>query len=207
MRFLAFEGLDGSGKSTLMKDLRGEFERRGLACVISREPGGTKLGTEIREMLLRVQGEAPVPRAEALLYQADRAQHVETVIRPALAAGRWVLSDRFAASSLAFQAGARALESQDIEWLNRFSTGGLQPDLYVLLDLSVEESRRRLAGRAGEADRFEREKEDFHEAVRQAYLKVAKADPARWLVLSAAATPSELKAQTVQALKERGWLD
>ncbi len=206
MRFLAFEGLDGSGKSTLISGLKKELETRGLAGVVSREPGGTTLGTEIRELLLRVKGEAPVPRAEALLYQADRAQHVETLIKPALASGKWVLSDRFAASSIAFQAGGRALDRESIDWLNRFSTGGLEPDLYILLDLPVEESLRRLHGR-GEADRFEREKKEFHEAVRTAYLELAGRDPKRWLTVSSTLSPAEILKQVLSALKERKWLD
>src|ERR1044072_576738 len=151
MRFLAFEGLDGSGKSTLMQGLKAEFNRRALAFAVTREPGGTKLGATIRDLVLRVEGEPPVPRAEALLYQADRAQNVETFIKPALARGQWVFSDRFAASSVAFQAGGRSIEAEEIAWLNAFSTAGLQPDLYVLLDLTVEESLKRM-NRRGEAD-------------------------------------------------------
>lgn len=205
MRFLAFEGLDGSGKSTLISGLKSELAKRGQDCVISREPGGTALGTEIRELLLRVKGEAPVPRAEALLYQADRAQHVETVIKPALKAGKWMLSDRFAASSIAFQAGGRALSREAIDWLNKFSTDNIKPDLYVLLDLPVEESLRRLEGR-GEADRFEREKKEFHESVRQAYLKIVSEDPKRWLVVSSTLQPAKILEEVMSGLKERGWL-
>lgn len=206
MRFIAFEGLDGSGKSTLIQGLKSEFEGRGLTYVVSREPGGTTLGAEVRQMLLRIDGEAPVPRAEALLYQADRAQHVDTLIRPALARGDWVLSDRFAASSVAFQAAGRALKREEIDWLNHFSTGGLEPDLYVLLDLSVEESLRRLRGRGQEADRFEREQSAFHESVRQAYLTMARARPEQWLVLSASEKPERLGAELLKHLKERRWL-
>ncbi|HMN69928.1 MAG TPA: dTMP kinase [Bdellovibrionales bacterium] len=206
MRFIAFEGLDGSGKSTLIHGLKAEFETRGQGYVISREPGGSELGVEIRQMLLRNLGPAPVPRAEALLYQADRAQHVDTVIRPALEQKKWVLSDRFAASSVAFQAGGRALSVPQIDWLNEFSTAGLKPDLYVLLDLTVEESMKRLAGRPGEADRFELESRDFHEKVRQAYLRMASAEPARWLVLPAADKPGDLRARLLGALKDRRWL-
>ena len=206
MHFLAFEGLDGAGKSTLIQGLKSELERLGMAAVVSREPGGTSLGQEIRQMLLRVQGEAPVARAEALLYQADRAQHVETLIRPALASGRWVLSDRFTASSVAFQGGGRDLSVAEVQWLNQFSTGGLKPDLFILLDLTVEESLRRLAGRATEADRFEREEKDFHERVRQGYLSLAKEEPSRWLVLNAAANPSELLQKLISDLKGRRWL-
>lgn len=207
MRFLAFEGLDGSGKSTLIQGLKSEFEKRGLAYVITREPGGSSLGTEIRHMLQRNDGEPPVARAEALLFQADRAQHVEKVIKPALAAKQWVLSDRFAASSVAFQAAGRDIKGEEIEWLNRFSTAGLQPDLYVLLDLTVEESAKRMNGRGLEADRFEREGKDFHQKVRDAYLRLAKGDAARWCVLSASETPEQLFAALLKELRGRKWLD
>ena len=170
MRFLAFEGLDGTGKSTLIQGLKREFDSRGQRYVITREPGGTTLGGDIRNMLLQVDGMTPVPRAEALLYQADRAQHVEMVIRPAIKEGRWVVTDRYAASSIAFQAKGRSMDRNAIEWLNKFSTGGLEPDMYVLLDLSVEESLKRMQMRGQEADRFEREEQEFHERVREAYL-------------------------------------
>jgi dTMP kinase len=206
MHFLAFEGLDGAGKSTLIRGLKAELEVQGLSVLVSREPGGTPMGRRVRELLLEVGSDHPVPRAEALLYQADRAQHVETVIRPALAEGTWVFSDRFAASSLAFQAGGRAIGEDQIRWLNEFSTGGLQPGLYVLLDLSVEESLRRLAGRPQEADRFEREDRAFHERVREAYLKLAAADPARWLVLNSSDKPDLLLNRLLDFLRARGWV-
>lgn len=205
-RFLAFEGLDGSGKSTLIKGLSAELKKCGVEFVVSREPGGTELGAEIRQMLLRVKGDAPVPRSEALLYQADRAQHVEKLIRPALNAKKWVISDRFAASSLAFQAEGRAIAKSEIEWLNRFSTAGLEPDLYVLLDLSVEESLSRLSRRGEEADRFEREAKEFHQKVRDAYLGLAKENPARWLVLSASEKPHELLEKLTLKLRSSAWL-
>jgi len=206
MRFLAFEGLDGSGKSTLIQGVRAELERQGLPFVLTREPGGTPIGDEIRQMLLRTEGDTPTPRAEALLYQAGRAHHVEKLIQPALQRGAWVISDRFAASSLAFQAGGRAISLSDIEWLNQFSTAGLQPDLYILLDLTVAESLRRMSGRAQEADRFEREKSDFHERVRQAYLQLAAKDPARWLVLDAGVAPEQLLMQLLTTLRGKKWL-
>lgn len=206
MPFLAFEGLDGSGKSTLINGLKSELEKRAVQFVITREPGGSELGDEIRALLLRVKGEAPVPRAEALLYQAGRAQHVERLIRPALAAGKWVLSDRFDASSVAFQGGGREVQRTQIDWLNDFSTGGLKPDLYLLLDLTVEESLRRLQGRAQEADRFEREAKEFHEKVRQKYLQLVAERPEKWLVLSAAHSPVELLKQLLRALQEKKWL-
>jgi len=205
MHFLAFEGLDGSGKSTLMNGLKAELTSRSIDYLQTREPGGTPLGDDIRALLLRDDADVPRARTEALLYQAGRAQHVETLIRPALAAGRWVLSDRFAASSVAFQAGGRAISRAQIEWLNTFSTDGLEPDLYVLLDLTVAESARRLQGRAGEGDRIEREAAEFHQRVRDAYLELARATPERWLVLDAAASAGELCANLVAALVGRGW--
>lgn len=206
MRFIAFEGLDGSGKSTLMTGLKKELDRHGLRYVVTREPGGTPLGSSIRQLLLTTDGTPPTPRAEALLYQADRAQNVETLIKPALARGEWVISDRFAASSLAFQAGGRSIRESDVEYLNAFSTDGLEPDLYVLLDLTTEESARRLRSRGEPADRFEREKADFHERVRQEYLKLAARQPSRWLTLDASVDASSLVAALSSALKERGWL-
>lgn len=189
-----------------MQGLKRELEKRGLGFVISREPGGTALGEEVRRLLLKVDGQAPVPRAEALLYQADRAQHVETLIKPALKEGKWVISDRFAASSIAFQTGGRAIEPAAITWLNEFSTGGLKPDLYVLLDLTVEESLNRLSRRGEDIDRFEREKADFHERVRQSYLTMAKAAPQDWLILNAAEKPEALLEKLIAALKGKTWL-
>lgn len=206
MPFLAFEGLDGSGKSTLINGLKAEIEKRGIPFVITREPGGTGLGDEIRQLLLRVKGEAPVPRAEALLYQAGRAQHVEQLIRPALREKKWVLSDRFDASSVAFQGGGREISRAQIEWLNDFSTAGVKPDLNVLLDLTVDETLKRLAGRGQEPDRFEREAKEFHEKVRQVYLSMATERPKEWLVLSAAETQSVLLQKLIQALKDKKWL-
>ncbi|MGE4131207.1 MAG: dTMP kinase [Bdellovibrionales bacterium] len=206
MRFVAFEGLDGAGKSTLIHGLKQELEARRLQAVMTREPGGSGLGDEIRELLLRVDGEAPVPRAEALLYQAVRAQHVEKLIRPSLKDGKWVLCDRFAASSLAFQGGGRSIQTEDIRWLNHFSTTGLEPDLYILLDLPVDESIRRLVKREQDRDRFEREKKDFHERVRATFLSEASRDAARWLVLNAEQGPEVLLKTVLQYLESKKWL-
>jgi len=206
MRFLAFEGLDGSGKSTLIQGLKLELERRQIDFVSTFEPGGSPLGAEIRQMLLRVKGDAPVPRAEALLYQAARAQHVETLIRPALQAQKWVLSDRFDASSIAFQAAGRSIQESEIEWLNAFAKAGVTPDLYILLDLPVQESLRRLNRRGEAADRFEREAQDFHERVRGAYLKMAQVQPEKWLVLSAVDSPERVLERVMEFLKVQKWL-
>jgi dTMP kinase len=206
MRFIAFEGVDGSGKSTLISGLKSELARRQIPFVATLEPGGSTLGQEIRQMLLRVKGEPPVPRAEALLYQAARAQHVETLIRPALKAGQWVLTDRFDASSVAFQSSGRNLKESDIHWLNQYATDGLKPDLYILLDLPVEESLKRLGRRGESADRFEREAQEFHERVRASYLKMAQANPEQWFQLSATEAPAAVLKRVVDELLRRQWL-
>lgn len=212
MAFLVFEGLDGSGKSSLMRALETELSKRGISFHQTREPGGTPLGEEVRHIILRKQmGTIPVPRAELLLYEVSRAQHVDEVIKPHLAQGEWVLSDRFSASSVAFQAGGREIEEKDVVMLNEFATGGLQPDLTILLDLSVEESRRRQAHRThqtGEtADRIESEKDSFHQRVRDSFLKQARESSHRWLVLDARSSTEEMLKILLQTLKERKWLD
>lgn len=204
MAFIAFEGLDGAGKSTLIQAFAQFLRDHDKECLLTREPGGSPLGEEVRQMLLRVQGDAPVPRAELLLYEAARAQHVDKVIRPALQAGQWILCDRFSASTVAFQNGGRGLPLAPIEWLNAFATDGCGPDLWVLLDLDVATAMRRMAGR--ELDRFEREKQDFHERVRQSYLNQAHQEPQRWLVLSAAESPQNLLDQLIARVREHGWL-
>lgn len=211
MRFLVFEGLDGSGKSSLMAALEAELAKRSVSFARTREPGGTPLGDEIRNMILRTDGPAPTSRAELLLYEASRAQHVEEVIRPKLAQGIWVLCDRFAASSVAFQGGGREISEKDVHALNDFATGGLQADLTILLDLSVEESRKRRQGRGAQTgeseDRIESEADSFHEKVRQSFLKQARENASSWLVLDAKETPATLFQQLLQALKERKILE
>lgn len=207
MKFIVFEGLDGSGKSSLMAALERELQTRAINFLRTREPGGTPLGDEIRNMILRKEGPAPTPRTELLLYEASRSQHVDQVIRPALNAGTWVLCDRFAASSVAFQSGGRAISEADVVMLNTFATGGLKADVTVLLDLSVEESRRRRQGRGavtGETeDRIESEADAFHENVRQSFLKQSREDAASWIVLDARETPEVLFKQLLQSLTER----
>ncbi|MFN7729142.1 MAG: dTMP kinase [Bdellovibrio sp.] len=210
MHFLVFEGLDGSGKSSLMKALEKELEGRALPFVRTREPGGTPLGDEIRELILRPSSSAPTARTELLLYEASRAQHVDQVIKPAIARGDWVLCDRFSASSIAFQAGGRQISADWVVRLNDFATDGLKPELTVLLDLSVEESRRRRNQRESTggavADRIESEADHFHERVRQAFLKQAEQDPSSWLVLNAAQPPEALLTVLMTEMRRRRWL-
>lgn len=207
MAFIVFEGLDGSGKTTLMKKLSSLLDQRSISHIITREPGGTPMGQELREIILRRDGDSPCARAELLLYLADRAQHVDKKIKPALANNQWVLSDRYTASSVAFQSGGRNLKIPDVEWLNDFATESLKPDLFVLLDLTVEESEKRRETREKDtntkADRMESEKKDFHERTRQGYLDQAKKDPSRWLILNASKTPDELFDLLKKTLSEK----
>lgn len=210
MPFVVFEGLDGTGKSSLMAALEADLNVRNLRTLRTREPGGTPLGDEIREIILRTHGDAPSPRAELLLYEASRAQHVDHVIRPALENRGWVLCDRFSASSVAFQAGGREIPEQWVQKLNEFATSGLVPDLTVLLDLTVTESRRRRQHRqvgGGKEDRIESETDTFHERVRQSFLEQADRHSSSWIVLDAAKPMADLLVELLNHMKERRWLE
>src|SRR5439155_17054633 len=173
-RFVALEGGEASGKSTQAARLAGR-----LGALLTREPGGTEVGERIRAVLLDPALAGLDARAEALLMAAARAQHVAEVIRPALAAGRDVVSDRYAGSSLAYQGFGRGLAVDEVRWLSDWATGGLWPDLTILLDVPVEVARRRL----GALDRFEAEDDAFHERVVDGFRKLAGADPGAWVVL------------------------
>lgn len=210
MFFVVFEGLDGSGKSSLMKALELHLKNAGQSFITTREPGGTGVGDEIREIILKKQANPPTPRTELLLYQASRAQHVDLVIKPALVEKKWVLCDRFSASSVAFQGGGRGISIEQVNWLNHFATDQLEPDLTVLLDLSVEDSKKRRQNRTRqtgeEADRIESEADTFHEKVRQGFLVQAQAQNQKWLVLNAALSPDQLAALLISHLKDKKWL-
>lgn len=197
--FITFEGGDGSGKSTQIQRVRDWFESLGLPVVVTREPGGTELGTEIRR-LVQNGPEDVDPRSEALLYAADRAYHVATVIRPALARGEVVLADRYIDSSLAYQGAARSLGVEEIRSLSVWATRGLNPDLTFLLDLPPEVGARR---REDAPDRLERESMDFHERVRHEYLRLADAEPERIVVIDAVGTPDEVFSEIRGVLEER----
>jgi len=190
--FITFEGIDGVGKSTQVELLIAHLEAQGKTVCRTHEPGGTELGVEIRHLLLHRKGEV-APRAEALLYAADRAHHVATKIRPALERGEVVVSDRYMDSSIAYQGSGRHLGFDQIRELSMFAANGLLPDLTVLLDLEASSAQAR-RNKTGEApDRLEREKIEFFEAVRQAFLDLAKAEPNRWLVLDANQSVEEMQ--------------
>ncbi len=190
--FITFEGIDGCGKSTQLRLLTGELRARGLDVLTTREPGGTTLGQKLRAALLDVE-ERVDPLAELLVFAADRAQHVRTVLRPALDANKIVISDRYADATAAYQGHGRGFEPALIEQIIQLATDGLKPELTLLFDLSVPESavrtrRRRAAKRT---DRLDRERVEFHERVRSAYLEIAKANPGRMRVIDASGSAQE----------------
>jgi dTMP kinase len=193
-RLIAFEGVEGAGKSTQLALLRQALSARAREVVVTREPGGTPAGERVRSLLLDPAVELH-PRAEALLFAAARAELVEAVIRPALERGAVVLCDRYLDSSLAYQGAARGLGQGPVEEVNRFATGGLLPDLVVLLDLDPASGLRR---RAGALDRIEAQDLGFHRRVRQAFRDLAAADPARFFMVDAA-TPVPEVADQIQA--------
>ncbi len=192
--FITFEGIDGVGKSTQVELLIAHLESQGKTVCRTHEPGGTELGVEIRHLLLHRKGEV-APRAEALLYAADRAHHVATKIRPALERGEVVVSDRYMDSSIAYQGSGRHLGFDQIRELSMFAADGLLPDLTVLLDLDATAAQARRNNTGEAPDRLEREKIEFFETVRQAFLTLAAAEPKRWLVLDATESVQVMQAQ------------
>lgn len=204
-RFVVLEGIDGSGKTTQLEALAAWLPTSGLlpegaTVLCSREPGGTALGQALRQLLLHPpDGSAPCPSAELLLYAADRAQHVETVIRPALAAGEWVLSDRFTGSTAAYQGDGRGLPALRIAELERIATGGLAPDLTLWLDLPLAESLRRRGHRA--ADRMEASGEAFLTRVAEGFARLAK--ERGWRPVDAAQAPEQVAAACCALLRQQ----
>lgn len=182
--FITFEGGDGSGKTTQAALLGEWFTERGREVVFTREPGGTDLGAELREIVLHSRGHI-APRAEALLYAADRAHHIATLVRPALARGAVVIQDRYIDSSVAYQGAGRVLDPAEVRQVSEWATEGLAPDLTVLLDLDPEIGRQRLDADKKRFDRLEAEELEFHVRVRRAYLDMASREPDRFVVIDA----------------------
>lgn len=205
-RFITFEGGEGCGKSTQVKRLAAALEAKGVKVLLTREPGGTRLAEMIRTLLKDEAEDPPVDRAELLLFLAARAQLVRNVIRPALDAGTWVLSDRFSDSTIAYQGYGRGLPVDFVKAANDFACEGLAPDLTLLLDVEPSVAAQRMRGREAatntSADRIERAGEDFHARLRQGFLELAAANPSRIVTIDASGTPDEVARKILLALPE-----
>jgi len=198
-RFISLEGGEGAGKSTLLRGLEAHLRAQGVDLVVTREPGGTAVGEAVRGVVLDAANNELCAESELLLMFASRAQLVRQVIEPALAAGEWVLCDRFTDASYAYQGGGRGQPAERIAELERWAAAGLKPDATLLLDLPVSTGRARAAGR-GEADRIEVEGDAFFERVRGMYRARAAAEPARFRLLDASATPEDVLGQAIASL-------
>jgi dTMP kinase len=207
-RFLTVEGIEGVGKSTQVARLSQALSERGIAHVVTREPGGTPLAERIRDIVLNCRDEAVPPMAELLLMFAARAVHLSNHVEPNLRAGRWVVCDRFIDATYAYQGGGRHLSLDDIRRLETMVLGARRPDLTVLLDAPVpqalQRARQRNAGTA--ADRFESERTEFFERVRAAYLARAAAEPMRIETVDAAQSVDEVAARIFKLLEARSWI-
>ena len=197
-RLVALEGIDGCGKSTQARALAEVLGAR-----LTHEPGATPLGVSLRALLLAPDVPSPSHRAEALLMAADRAEHVALVVEPVLAAGQWVVSDRYAGSTLAYQGYGRGLPVAELARLSAWASGGLAADLSVLIDVSIETAADRLAGLPGGADRMERLGVDFARRVRDGFLAQAAEDAAHWVVIDGSRSAEAITAHIVEAVHER----
>ena len=204
--FITFEGGEGCGKTSHIAALAEYLRARGRECVVTREPGGTPLSEKIRALLLHdKEGEGMSARAEILLFEAARAQHVDELIRPALAAGKCVLCDRFFDSTTAYQGAARKLDLDDVKSLNAFAADGLEPDLTIVLDICAAEGLARAGLRDGNAsDRMGSERAEFYESVRSAFLRLASGNPERFAVVDASGSKEETFAKVVEAVERKG---
>jgi dTMP kinase len=206
--FISFEGIEGSGKTTQIALLADYLSARGRSARLTREPGGTPIGDQVRKILLDPANAALDPKAELLLYAAGRAQHLAELILPALEAGTIVLCDRFSDATLAYQGYGRGLDPDLIGDLDRIVTDGMRPDLTILLDIDAAAGLARARGRNSrnglEAEaRFENERLSFHEHVRRGYLELAKREPGRFRVVDASQRPEEIQQEIRKIVKER----
>jgi len=202
--FITFEGVEGAGKSTQISLLNKSLIELGLKTLITKQPGGSILGEKIRNLILNPDEEdKPIPMTELLLYIADRAHHVETVIKPALAENKVVICDRYTDSTLAYQGFARGFEIETLEKLNKIATGGLRPVRTFLLDLNPEDGLERIKKfrSATKMDRLEREKIDFHQKVRTGFLQLAEREKERFSIINAISSQEEMARQILQIVK------
>ncbi len=202
-RFITFEGGEGAGKSTQLRLLSATLERHGIAPVITREPGGSPGAEEIRQLLVSGEPGRWDSITEALLHFAARRDHLTRTVWPALTEGRWVVSDRFADSTLAYQGYGHGLPAHMIEQLYALSVGAFTPDLTVILDLPVEEGLARAGARGGAEDRYERMGTAFHERLRRGFLEIAQHHPERCAVISASGTPDQVHQRIWQVVQSR----
>lgn len=199
--FIAFEGGDGAGKSTQVRLLAAALEEAGREVVVTRQPGGTEMGARLRDLVLH--GDHVSPRAEALIFAADKAHHVDQLVRPALRRGAVVLTDRYTDSSVAYQGAGRELGADEVHRLQMWAVEDLVPDLTVIVDVPADEGRRR---RGAVHDRMESEADAFHDAIRAHFLAMAQAAPHRYLVVDGTRSVEEIHVGVVAALRERGVL-
>ena len=194
-RFITFEGGEGGGKSTQLKLLASVLEQAGTPVVVTREPGGSPASEEIRSLLVSGTVDRWLPVSEALLNVAARAEHVHRTIKPALDAGKWVISDRFADSTLAYQGYGHGLELSDLRALHRIALGDFYPDLTIILDIAVEDGLARAGARKDSEDRYERMATDFHQRLRDGFLKIAANQPDRCRVVDASQSVANVHRQ------------
>ncbi|MEN6408075.1 MAG: dTMP kinase [Anaerolineaceae bacterium] len=201
--FITLEGSEGSGKTSQIPALADALRGAGYAVLTTREPGGTPIGDQIRNILMNFKNTDMHPRTEILLFQAARAQHVERIIRPALAEGKVVVCDRYADSTMAYQGYGYQSDLNVLRTLLDFATGGLRPDLTLLFDVDVEVGLRRRQASGGEYNRMDAFQLDFYQRVRRGYLELAAADPARWVVLDASLSKAEVRENMLRAVRAR----
>jgi len=202
-RFITFEGGEGAGKSTQLARLADALEKAGITVVRTREPGGSPGAEDIRDLLVSGDVDRWQPETEMVLHYAARMEHVSTVVRPALAAGKWVVCDRFHDSTLAYQGHGHGLDKQLIGDLHRLLLGGFQPDLTLILDLPVAQGLERTHGRAGAEDRYERMDREFHERLRQGFLEIAATEPERCAVIDATSAEDAVQADVIACVRDR----
>lgn len=200
--FITFEGGDGSGKTTQVALLHSWLEEHGHTVVVTREPGGTDVGLELRDIILHRKGFL-APRAEALLYAADRAHHIYTIVRPALESGSIVVQDRYLDSSVAYQGAGRVLAEEEVRDLSLWATENLLPDLTIVLDAPAATLRQRISQDNRVYDRLEAEGDDFHERVRDAYRRLADAEPERIHILDATDDPQAIHQRITELVSAR----
>lgn len=199
-RFITLEGSEGVGKTTNLEHIKSLLTEQGIDFVVTREPGGTELGEQLRELLLGHKHDGMADETELLMMFASRAEHLDKVIKPALEKGQWVLCDRFTDATYAYQGGGRGIDFKRIEILEDYVQGSCRPDLTLLLDAPIEVGRER-ANKRSAPDRFEKEQIDFFDKVRAAYLKRATNDPGRMKVINAALDLAAVKSQITDQIK------